>query len=74
VPLSRQTLFTQKETKISDFPFVFMVRADFTIFSFTDVSFWIGGLSLSSFSVRLGNKDTMNDLLNLRFKIMSECF
>ena len=73
MPLSRQTLFTQKETKIADFPFVFMVRADFTIFSFTDVSSWIGGLTLRSFSVRLGNKDTMNDLRNLRFKIMSEC-
>ena len=73
MPLSRQTLFTQKETKISDFPFIFMVRTDFTIFSFTDVSSWIGCLTLRSFSVRLGNKDTMNYLLNLRFKIMSEC-
>ena len=72
MPLSRQTLFTQKETKISDFPFIFMVRADFTIFSFTGVSSWIGCLTVRSFSVRLGNKDTMNYLLNLRFKIMSE--
>ena len=73
MPLSRQTLFTQKETKISDFPFVFMVRADFTIFSSTDVSSWIGCPTLRSFSVRPDNKDTMNYLLNLRFKIMSEC-